>query len=65
MQITSGRVVYKRTIQPAQFESKSAEIELSFSLAEGEELGDAIVDTMEAAKEEVLLTLGLIKLKEK
>jgi hypothetical protein len=59
MQITSGRVVYRRTIQPVQFESKSAEIELSFSLAEGEELGDALVETMEIAKEEVLITLGL------
>jgi hypothetical protein len=61
MQITSGRVVYRRTIQPVQFESKSAEIELSFSLAEGEELGDALVEIMEIAREEVLITLGLKK----
>ena len=42
MQITGGRVVYSRTVQPAQYESKKAEVELNFVLAEKEELGDAL-----------------------
>ena len=41
-QITSGRVVFARTVQPANFESKRAEVELSFVLAEGEELKDTL-----------------------
>ena len=40
MHISSGRVVYLRSVQPAQYETKKAEVELTFSLAEGEELGD-------------------------
>lgn len=39
MQITGGRVSFKRQYQPEQYGSKGAEVELSFSLAEGEVLG--------------------------
>jgi hypothetical protein len=42
MQITGGRVVYGRTVQPAQYESKKAEVEITFVLAEGEDLGDSL-----------------------
>ncbi len=62
MQITSGRVVYSRTVQPAQYESKRAEIELTFVLAEGEKLGDALDKTAELAKTKCLdLVLGKAK----
>lgn len=36
-QITGGRVVYGRTVQPAQYESKKAEVEFTFAVAEGED----------------------------
>lgn len=36
-QITGGRVVYGRTVQPAQYESKKAEVEITFAVAEGED----------------------------
>ena len=43
MQITGGRVVYSRTVQPAQFESKRCEVELSFVLAgRGREAGRCV-----------------------
>jgi hypothetical protein len=36
MQIISGRMIFSRTVQPAQYESKKAEVELNFVLAENE-----------------------------
>lgn len=36
-QFTGGRVVFGRTIQPAQYESKKAEVELFFAVGEGED----------------------------
>jgi hypothetical protein len=42
MHISSGRVVYLRSVQPAQYETKKAEVELTFALAEGEELGNTL-----------------------
>ena len=37
-QITGGRVSFKRSFQPEQYGSRGAEAELSFSVAEGEDL---------------------------
>lgn len=34
-QVTGGQVVYGRTVQPAQYESKKAEVTLTFGLDEG------------------------------
>jgi hypothetical protein len=59
MQITSGRVVYSRTVQPAQFESKRAEVELSFVLSEKEELGDALISVGKLAQRQALEMVGL------
>ena len=59
MQITGGRVVYSRTVQPVQFESKKAEVELSFVLAEGEKLGDALDEVADLAKAQALGMVGL------
>jgi hypothetical protein len=59
MQIISGRVVFARTVQPAQYESKKAEVELNFVLAEGEEL-DATIDIVAGhAMDTVLAMVGL------
>lgn len=42
MQIMGGKVTYARTVQPAQYESKKAEVEISFTLSDGEEMGDSL-----------------------
>lgn len=47
-QITGGRVVYGRTVQPAQYESKKAEVEFTFAVEDGaysEEHLDKIIRT--------------------
>lgn len=47
-QITGGRVVYGRTVQPAQFESKRSEVELTFSVEDGnfdEAALDKVIET--------------------
>ena len=41
-QVMSGRVVFSRTIQPANYESARAEVEMSFVLAEGEDPAEAV-----------------------
>ncbi len=62
MQITCGRVVYSRTVQPAQYESKKAEMELSFVLAEGEKLSDTLAKVGDIVKQNVLdLVMGKSK----
>jgi hypothetical protein len=59
MQIISGRVVFSRTVQPAQYESKKAEVELNFVLSEGEEF-DATLDIVaDHAISTVLAMVGL------
>lgn len=57
-QITGGRVVFSRTVQPAQYESKRAEVELTFVLAEGEDLNGTLNDVSLKAKNQVLDILG-------
>lgn len=58
-QITGGKISYGRTVQPAQYESKKAEIELTFVLAEGEKLGSTLDHAAEIAKNKVLELVGL------
>lgn len=57
-QITSGRVVYSRTVQPAQFESERAEVELSFVIDDGQPAFSAIDAAMAIAKERVRMSIG-------
>jgi hypothetical protein len=59
MHITSGRVVFSRKVAPAQYESKSAEVELTFILAEDEELGNALDVVGHQAKAKALELVGL------
>ena len=59
MQITSGRVLYSRVVQATQFEPKKAEVELSFSLAEGEVLADALDEVGRIVQEKALALVGL------
>lgn len=58
-QITSGKVSYARTVQPVQFESKKAEVELSFILAEGEDLDNTLEDVGNKVRAECLRLVGL------
>jgi hypothetical protein len=60
-QITAGKVSFARSVQPAQYETKKAEVELSFSLAEGEELGAFLDDVAAKAQEKALQMVGLVK----
>lgn len=58
-QITGGRVVFSRTVQPAQYESKRAEVELTFVLAEGEDLAGTLNDVSMRVRSQVLDILGI------
>lgn len=58
-QITGGRVVFSRTVQPAQYESKRAEVELTFVLAEGEDLAGTLNDVSMRVRGQVLDILGI------
>lgn len=57
-QVTSGRVVYSRTVQPAQYESERAEVELAFIVEDGRSVEDAVDAAMAAAKARVLASIG-------
>lgn len=57
-QVTSGRVVYSRTVQPAQYESKRAEVEFAFVVEDGEDPGQAARDAGELARREVLAMIA-------
>ena len=50
--ISGGRVAYRRTIQPAPYESKTAECELSFSTEEddGVEVEDTAANVLDMCK---------------
>lgn len=56
--ITSGRVVFSKTVQDAQFEPRRAEVELSFAVGEGEDVGDAVTAAGEQAREAALALVG-------
>lgn len=59
MQITNGRVIFTRTIRPADFEKKEASVELSFTIAEGESPDAAIEQAARTAQEKALQMVGL------
>lgn len=42
MNIIGGRMLFRRTVKPADFEGKGGEVELSFSIAEGEDCQTAL-----------------------
>jgi hypothetical protein len=58
-QITGGRVVFSRTVQPAQYESKKSEVELTFVLAEGEKLADTLDQIGKLVQDKALEMVGL------
>jgi hypothetical protein len=58
-EITGGKVGYRRTVQPAPYESKTAECELSFSVEEGEDPETVAADVLAACRAAVEEILGL------
>lgn len=52
MQITGGKASYGRTVQVAQYESKRSDVELTFSLSEGEELGGTLAEVLDMVRDE-------------
>jgi hypothetical protein len=59
MQITGGKVTFGRSVQPAQYETKKAEVEISFTLAEGEALEGKLDYAAEMARSKALEMIGL------
>ena len=60
-QITGGRIVYGRTVQPAQYESKKAEVELTFSVEDGAYDEAALDGIIHTAIEKAHAMVGLAK----
>lgn len=54
MQITGGKVAFKRSYQPEQYGSKGADVEITFTLQEGEELGAQLDHVGNLVKAQVL-----------
>ena len=59
MKITSGRVMYSRTVQVKQFEPKQIQAELVFTLEDNEKIDAAFEDAVAIAEEQVLAALKL------
>ena len=60
-QVTSGRVVYSRTVQPANYESERAEVELAFVVEDGadaERAGAIAAEVLGVARSQVLAAVG-------
>jgi hypothetical protein len=57
-QITGGTVNFGRTVQPAQYESKKADVTLTFVLAEGEDMGE-MLNHVALAQAKALEMVGL------
>ena len=53
MEITGGRISYKRTVQPAPYESKTAEVEFSFVLDTNDDGPEVAAEILKMAKIEV------------
>ena len=60
-QITGGRVVYRRSIQPQPYESEGAEIEFQFIVEDDENPTTAAASVLRIARAEVHIALGLRK----
>ncbi len=59
MQITGGTVIFARSVQPAQFENKKAEVQLTFVLGDGENLDDKLDYVAGLAEAKALEMVGL------
>lgn len=57
-QITNLRVAFKKTVQPRDYESETAEVELSIALDDGDDANDVTHDALNEAKDHVFTALG-------
>lgn len=62
--ITGGKVIFGRTVQPQQFESKRAEVEIMFSVPEGADASAGLAMLNEAASLAQAKALELVGLKQ-
>lgn len=60
-QYTGGKVCFSRTMQPVQYESKKAEVEVSFMLDTDESMKEALETVANLVEERALLMVGLRK----
>lgn len=58
-QITSGKVLYGRTVQPAQYESKRVDVEIAFVVGEGEDYQGMLAIAANAAYSKCHEMLGI------
>lgn len=58
-QITGGRIAYKRTVQPKEYESKTAEVEFSFNIDDGEDAAELADQALAMARDSVNTVLGI------
>lgn len=54
MKVTSGRVSFSRKVQPADFESKGATVELAFEVEDGDDVEDVLLELGPVARRHVL-----------
>lgn len=57
--VTSGRVMFSKTVQERQFEPAHAEVELSFELQEGDDLKEVMGEMEAFVKAEALSLVDL------
>lgn len=58
-QIIGGKITFGRTVNPAQYESKKAEVEISFVVAEGEDFHQIAQEAAAFAEAKALEMVGL------
>lgn len=59
-QIIGGKITFGRTVNPAQYESKKAEVEISFVVAEGEDFHQIAQEAAAFAEDKALEMVGLL-----
>jgi hypothetical protein len=59
MPVTGGKISFSRTVRPADFESKSSTVELSFVLDDGDTLETVLSDLGKVAQAKALELVGL------
>lgn len=59
MQVTNGTITYRRSIRPADFETKDATVVLSFTVEDGEKVETVMEAVAKLAQERALVMVGL------
>jgi hypothetical protein len=63
-QYTGGKVSFSRTVQPVQYESKKAEVEISFIPDDGEDVEAALEEAGRLVVNRTLAMVGLKRVSE-